>query len=338
MSETSVLIVTYNSAAFIESCLNSLQQQTYQDFELIVVDNASTDDSLNCTARQLPAFSSARLISLTVNRGFAAGNNEALRQASGAYIALLNPDAEASPQWLQSLVTAMKEHPDAGSCASRLLVHGAGIIDSAGDGCITTGAGYKRGETEPADRYCEAGYVFGACGGAALFRRAMLEEIGFFDDDFFLIHEDTDLNFRAQLAGWKCFYAPDAVVEHKVRSTIGAGSDTAVYYSLRNALFVLAKNMPAQLFLRYAFQQLVQQAGLFLFVSIRDRQFGVWRRAYRDFFRALPALRQKRRTVMQRKTVDHEIIAALLTPLWNHQRICRTFRADWQRLFHNRGN
>ena len=240
----SVIIVTYNSAAFIRGCLEALEGQAFHDFEVIVVDNGSTDDTLELVS----SYSEVnRIIEERSNLGFAGGNNLGATYARGEYIALLNPDTIAEPHWLSSLVDAMDAHPEVGICASKLLVYGSEVIDSAGDGCLAIGRGFKRGEGKDTGMYSRDEYIFGACGGAMMIRRAVIDEIGFFDLDFFLIYEDTDFCFRAQLAGWKCFYVSDAVVWHKVRSSIGEMSDMAVYYSARNALYVWWKNMPTWL-------------------------------------------------------------------------------------------
>ena len=244
MPKTSILIVNYNGERLIESCLDALERQSYDDFEIIIVDNYSSDGSLNKIEKLLEKSSIApriKIIPLAKNLGFVGGNNEALKYAEGKYIALINPDAEAEPSWLEQLVSTMDLHPLVGLCASKLVVYGMDVIDSAGDECSTAGVGFKRGEGEADTAYQELEYVFGACGGAALYRRKMLTEIGFFDDDFFIVNEDSDINFRAQLAGWKCLYVPKALVYHKVSSIIVKMSEARVYYSVRDNIYVYMK-------------------------------------------------------------------------------------------------
>ena len=151
-------------------------------------------------------------------------------------------------KWLEELVRQMDRDSRIGVCASKLMVYNSNRIDSAGDGYTRTLKGFKHGEGEESNKFNEQKFVFGACAGAALYRKEMLEQIGFLDEDFFLIHEDTDLNFSAQLAGWKVLYVPTAMVHHKVRSSIGIMSDMAVYYTLRNNEFVRIKNVPFGVF------------------------------------------------------------------------------------------
>lgn len=317
MLKASILIVNYNGEGLIESCLDSLEKQTFDNFEIIIVDNKSSDNSLNQIKQYLGISSIApriKVIPLTTNIGFAGGNNEALKYANGEYIFLINPDTEASVDWLGKLLSAMDSHPQVGMCASKLLVYGQDIIDSAGDGCSTAGVGFKRGEGQTDTAYRELEYVFGACGGAVLYRKKMLEEIGFFDDDFFIINEDSDLNFRAQLAGWKCLYVPEAVVYHKVSSIIGKMSEAMVYYSVRNSLYVYMKNMPWKLIIRYLHHKILQEAGSFLFF-LRHGKIRPCLRAYLDFLKKLPILVKKRRKINKQRKVTDIYLMEMMTPL-----------------------
>ena len=317
MPKISILIVNYNGKGLIESCLDALEKQSYNNFEIIIVDNNSSDGSLNNIEKFLGKSLIAlriKIIPLAENLGFAGGNNEALKYAEGEYISLINPDAEASADWLKELVNAMDSHPEVGICASKLVVYGQDIIDSAGDECSTTGIGFKRGEGEPAVQYQDLEYIFGACGGAVMYRRKMLEEIGFFDDVFFIIHEDSDLNFRAQLAGWKCLYVPEAVVYHKVSSIIGKMSDAMVYYSVRNSLYVYMKNMPVKLMIRYFHHKVLQEAGTLLYF-MRHGKLRPCLRGYIDFFIKLPVLCEKRRKINKLRKVTDSYLKEMMTPL-----------------------
>lgn len=289
-------------------------EQRFQEFEVIVVDNASRDDSVPFIRREFPEV---RLIANPVNAGFAGGNGIGLRMSKGEYICLLNSDAFPEPEWLSCLFNGMKSDSKVGICASRLLIDGTDLIDSAGDGCTTAFKGHKRGEGEPQERYNRMEFVFGACAGAALYRRAMLDEIGFFDEDFFLIHEDTDLNFRAQLAGWKCLYVPEAVVHHRVRSTIGQDSDLAIYYSVRNADLVWIKNTPGGLMLRYLHHKILSDLGSLFFFGIRKKRLGLFLKAKIDVLKLLPKMLKKRRQIQRMKKISNRELASLLTPIWD---------------------
>ena len=321
----SVIIVNYNGERLIRRCLESLIRQTYHDKEIIFVDNASRDKSVELVRRDFP---SVKLIEHPVNSGFAGGNVVGLKAAKGEYIALLNPDAFPEPHWLSCLVEAMQSDPRVGICASKLLIDGTDLIDSAGDGCTTASKGYKRGEMEQQNGYNRMEYVFGACGGAVLYRRAMIEQIGFFDEDFFLIHEDTDYNFRAQLAGWKCIYVPEAVVHHKVRSTIGDHSDLAVYYSNRNADLVWIKNTPTWLLFRYIHHKVLSDFASLLFFSIRKRRLLLFLKARLDALKLFPLMLKKRNKIQAMRKLSNKEVVKLLTPIWEKGYI----EVRWRRL------
>ncbi len=314
----SVTVVNYNGEKFILHSLQCLMKQKIQGLEIIVVDNASMDNSVSLIRREFPMVT---LIENPVNSGFAGGNNLGLRAAKGEFIALLNSDAFPEAEWLAQLLEGMKTDPKIGICASKLIIDGTDLVDSAGDGCTTALKGFKRGEMKPQRRYDRMENIFGACGGAVLYRRAMIEEIGFFDGDFFLIHEDTDLNFRAQLAGWKCLYVPKAVVYHRVRSTIGHYSDIAIYYSNRNADLVWIKNTPGWLMLRYLHHKILSDLASLLFFGIRKKRFWLFLRAKVDVLRLLPIMLKKRRRVQRMKRVSNRDITCLLTSIWEKEYI-----------------
>ncbi|GMB01254.1 glycosyltransferase family 2 protein [Pelosinus sp. IPA-1] len=313
LKRTSIIIVNYNGSKVITQCLESLKKQTDTDFEVLIVDNASTDDSL-LKIRQFPWV---KLIKLESNLGFTGGNIEGLMHATGKYICLLNPDTEVYPNWLENLCEAMERDMEIGICASKLVVYDNGMIDSAGDGCTTTGKGYKRGDGLHSNQFQKEELVFGACGGAMLIRRSLINEIGFLDNDFFLIHEDTDFNFRAQLAGWKCLFVPGAVVLHKVRSSIGHMSDMAVYYSVRNARYVLFKNMPVKIIVKYFIWHLVQELGSILYFVCKHKKLMPYLRANWDFLKEIPALLSKRREVKKIIKISEYELENMLTPVNN---------------------
>jgi GT2 family glycosyltransferase len=313
MAKVSIIIVNYNGLSTILDCLKSLERQTETDYEVIVVDNASVDGSVATIQSQFPEV---KMVTLKENRGFTGGNIEGLRHATGIYICLLNPDTEVTNNWLKSLVQGMDRHPEVGICASKLLVHGSRQIDSAGDGCTTTGRGYKRGEGQNCSFYTSEEYIFGGCGGALLLRKTMIDQIGFLDDDFFLIYEDTDFNFRAQLAGWKCLFVPSAVVYHKVRSSIGTLSDLAVYYSIRNARFVWVKNMSTRLLIKYFHHHLVQEIGSIVYFCLKHQKWRAYFRANVSFLSLLPKMIKKRRAIMENKKVSDRELEQILTPLF----------------------
>ena len=319
MLRVSIIIINYNGKGLIIDCLKALEKQSIKDFEVIVVDNASSDGSFDEIQNFVKVSSLSPRIELifsSKNLGFAGGNLEGLRNATGVYIAILNHDTEPDKEWLEELVKAMDSDSTAGICASNLIACGTNIIDSAGDAYSTFLKGFKRGEGEVASLFNRAEYVFGACAGAALYRRKVIEEIGFFDEDFFLIHEDTDLNFRAQLNGWKVLYVPTAIVHHKGRSSIGHMSDTAVYYTLRNSELVRMKNVPLAIFLRCFPELIIGMLTEFIYFAIKHKRLRLYFKAKGDAIRMLPKMLKKRAVIMKNRKVSHRDLLNVMTPLW----------------------
>lgn len=319
MPRVSLIIINYNGKGFIAKSLEALERQCFKEFEIVIVDNGSLDDSLyeiKGFLNESSIGSLVKLIPLNKNQGFAGGNLEGLKHACGEYIALLNNDAEPDGRWLEELVKAMDNDPQVGICASKLIVYGSDIIDSAGDGFSTSLKGFKRGEGEKAFLYNKGEYIFGACAGAALYRRRMIEEAGFLDKEFFLIHEDTDLNFRAQLYGWKVLYVPTALVYHKVRSSIGKMSPIAVYYTLRNSEFVKIKNIPLPLFLRCLPVFLLGIVSEFLYFAIKHKRPTLYFKAKIDAIRMLPVMLKKRRVNLKGAKVDSRYLREIMTPVF----------------------
>ncbi len=312
----SIIIVNHNGKHLLKACVESLYKQSFKDIEIIVVDNASGDGSVEYVK---DSFSDVEIVSLTKNIGFAGANIEGLKQAKGDYIILLNNDVEVDKNCIGNLFTSMEANPAVGIGATKMIVYGKDVIDSAGDGFLTSLRGFKRGEGETSDFYNSEEYVFGACAGAAIYRRTMLDEVGFLDEDFFLIHEDTDLNFRAQLAGWKVMYIPSAIVYHKVRSTIGHMSDMAIYYSLRNTELTRFKNVSFGLFLRclpyYALGIIIE----FFYFGVKHKKLSLYLKAKRDAIRLLPKMLKKREVIMNNKKVNNRYLYSVMTPFWQKE-------------------
>lgn len=239
----SVIIVNYNGRIFLEKCLASLSVQTYSAIEIIIVDNGSADDSVDYVKKEFP---SVRLIICKENLGFAKGNNIGIKESKGELIATLNNDTEVVPEWIEKLVNVMNSDKNIGMCASKMLfMKNRGIINSTGLCISRSGACWDRGMSEyDIGQYDTIEDIFGPCAGAAMYRRAMFEEIGLFDEDFYAYMEDTDLAFRGRLAGWKCIYVPDAIVYHVHGGTAGYMSDYTVYYGNRNIIWYPIKNFP----------------------------------------------------------------------------------------------
>lgn len=246
----SVIIPHWNGRHHLDDCLPSLRRQTFTAHEVILVDNGSTDGS---QAYVREAYPEVRLIELGENRGFTGACNAGYEASRGEIVCLLNNDTEADPDWLATVVDTFERHPRAGIVASKMrLFDRRDHFHAAGDYYRVDGIPGNRGVWQ-ADQgqYDREEPVFSACGGAAAYRRAMIEEIGFLDDDFFFSCEDIDLAWRAHLAGWDVVYAPAAVVYHKLKASGGSGV-TGSYHDGRNFLYVIWKNYPTTLLRRHA--------------------------------------------------------------------------------------
>lgn len=244
--KVSVIIVNYNGEQFLKDCLDSLHAQTSSDFEIIVVDNNSSDRSIGIVTDRYP---DVILIRNEANRGFAVGTNQGIMMAKGEYILTLNNDTRVETSFLEEIVRPIEDDPHVGICASKMLLPD-GRINSTGLCISRSGAAWNRGMfEEDTGQYEHQEEVFGASAGAALYRRSMLDEIGLFDEDFFMYMEDVDLSFRARLAGWKCMYIPTAIVWHHHGGTAEFGSDMAVYFGNRNIIWMVMKNYPSRLLL-----------------------------------------------------------------------------------------
>ena len=322
----SILVVNWNGKPLLKDCLDSLCSQTYGDCEIILVDNGSTDYSVGFVKESFPQV---QMVELSRNTGFTGGNLAGLEAAKGDFIALVNNDTRADARWLEELVQPMAADPAVGICASKLLLDPSGRINSAGIGLTTAAVGFDRGYGDDGALYREPEPVFGACAAAVLYRRAMLDDIGFLDDDFFLYGEDVDLSFRAQLAGWKCVYVPKAVVYHKLNATAQRLSDLHVYHHTRNLEFVWLKNMPAGLMLRFAHHKIFQEVGAFCYLCLRHRHWAAFCRAKRDALKMLPRMLQKRREIQRQRRVSNKYIKSMLTSVFDTEWLGRKF---WQLL------
>jgi GT2 family glycosyltransferase len=238
-----VVVPTLAADARLQECIAALEKQTQRDFEVIVVDNSGS----SAVRRHGAAPPWVRVIEEPRNLGFGAAINDAFRQSQSRYLATLNDDAAPHPGWLAALVAALDARPDAGMCASQVRLFGEEALDSAGMLVSGDGSSKQRGHGCPPKFFPVAEEALFPSGSAALYRRAMLDQIGGFDEDFFLYCEDTDLGLRARWAGWRCLYVPEAVVEHHYSHSAGRASRLKAYYVERNRLFVLAKNFPARM-------------------------------------------------------------------------------------------
>jgi len=244
MPAISVIILNYNGLHLLSECLDSLRRQTFRDAEVIFVDNGSTDGSVAFVEENYPEV---KVIENRENLGFGEGNNVGMRVAQGKYIALLNNDTVTHPEWLQRLFEAAGHSPGTfGMWASKILFYDhPNTIDTVGHLMYSDGLNIGRGRGEiDMGQYDRVEEVFFPSGCAALYSKKMLDEIGYFDPDFFAYGDDTELGLRARLAGWKCLFVPSSVVYHKYSATMGRYSPFKVLLVERNRIWVLVKYFP----------------------------------------------------------------------------------------------
>ncbi len=313
----SVVIVNLNGLRFLDDCLGSLAGQTYPAgrWEVVLVDNGSTDGSAAHVRTRYPWV---RVIETGRNLGFTGGNNVGIRHCVGEFVALLNNDTVVRPRWLEALVEAAGADERVGGVASKLLFkHEPGRINSAGLHLYRDGRGGDRGFREADEgQYEDEAEVFGACGAAVLLRRAMLEDVGLFDERFFLYYEDLDLAWRARLRGWRFRYAPRSVVYHVHCGTSGEASPLFTYFVERNRVFLALKNGPPQLAARALAVFAAKAALQWTAVLTRRERGDAARRKAANYLRAaavlawrLPGLLASRCWIrgLGRRTTDAEL-------------------------------
>lgn len=324
MPRFSVLVLNWNGRDIVGDCLVSLRQQTFRDFETIVVDNGSTDLSAEYIHR---AFPEAKLLALAGNAGFCGGNNVALGAASGDLIVLLNNDAELDPGFLEAMDAAAREYEAAGMFAANVrMFDRRGVFDSTGLLVYPDGICRSRGWLEE-DRgqYDEPAEVLCPNGCAAVYRRAMLDEVGFFDDAYFAYLEDLDLGLRGQLRGWTCRYVPAAIAFHKKSMTSGYHSAFKAFLVERNRIWNAVKLLPLRLLVlsplwtiaRYAGQGYAAASGKGMSSGFRRDYsratlLGILLRAYASAFARLPEVWKQRREIQGRRTLGMLEVYALL--------------------------
>lgn len=308
-----VIIVNYNSGAYLRRCLAALMQQTMARFEVAVVDNASQDASLDV------GLDDQRISFLRLERniGFAPANNLAAEGATTPFLALLNPDAIPRPDWLSRLLAAAQERSDVQLFGSlQLQDHDPSRIDGAGDVYFCAGTAWRTGYGRPADtdlasarRHAPA---FGACAAAALIRTAWFERLGGFDGDYFCYFEDVDLAFRLRLLGGEVLQVNDAVVLHGGSITAGMGSDFVLYHTTRNQLWTFLKAMPLPLVLPLLPVHALL-IGMKWLKAAREGRGAVVSRAVRDAMRGGRAVLAKRRAIQRSRAASTKAIAAAMT-------------------------
>ncbi|MBB6698271.1 glycosyltransferase family 2 protein [Clostridium algidicarnis] len=239
----SVVIPNYNGGKYIESCLDSLYLQTLMPDEIIIVDNNSMDKSKAIIKSK---YAKVKLISLNKNYGFSRAVNEGLKIAKGKYVILLNNDTKAEVTWVENLYNTIRSNNEIFSCSSKMLkYHDKDLIDDAGDEYTILGWARKRGDSKNKKLYTKSEEVFSSCAGAAIYKRDIFFEIGYFDEKFFAYLEDMDISYRARLFGYINYYCANAVIYHIGSATTGSKHNSfKARLSSRNNVYLIYKNMP----------------------------------------------------------------------------------------------
>jgi GT2 family glycosyltransferase len=300
MPRVSAVVLNYDGRHHLEKLLPSLASQTHPDLDVAIVDNGSRDDSVSWLRANWPEV---EIVALQANVGVTPALNMCVQAAREDLVLLLNNDIELDPDCVAELVVALQRYPGSAVAAPKLLdLNRRDVIDGAGDTYTWAGQANRRGHGMP-DRgqFDSPAEVFGACGGAALYRRSAIAEIGRFDERFFAMYEDVDWSFRAQLRGWACSYVPTAVAYHAGSATVGALSDFSLYHNWRNSLWVVVKNYPASALVRHA-PELVWGQLLTLAIAIRRGWVLTLLRAWRDALKGMSAVLGDRREVQRRRT------------------------------------
>ena len=267
VAAVSIIIPNWNGLRFLPACLASIQQQLFTSQQTTVVDNGSSDGSLDYLRTEQPQV---QLVSLPENRGFSAAVNAGIRSSNAPYIFLLNNDTELSPDCLAHLFKAAEAMPEYDVFAPKMLsFQQRDVLDGAGDAYLRGGAGYRLGTMEKDSKvYNQPGPAFGACAGAALYRRSLFERIGLFDEDFFAYLEDVDFNLRLNRAGGKAWYVPEAAVYHIGSASSGSKFNPfTIRLSTRNSVYILLKHYSLPLFLRFLPVIVIYQFCWLLFSS-----------------------------------------------------------------------
>ncbi|MBI5505861.1 MAG: glycosyltransferase family 2 protein [Deltaproteobacteria bacterium] len=320
----SVLILNWNGRELLRGCLRSLRDQTFKDFEVLVVDNGSADDSAAMVRREFPE---ARLLALPVNTGFCGGNNRAYAQARADLVLLLNNDAEVRADFVEKMITAADLDAEFGMFAACIRMYDRReIFDSTGLLIYPDGICRSRGWLEKdVGQYDRVDEVLAPNGCAAMYRRAMLDDVGFLDEAYFAYLEDLDLGLRGQLRGWRCRYVPDAVVYHKKSMTTGYHSALKAYLVERNRIWNAVRLLPLRLLLlsplwtvaRYLAQGFAAasgrgMSGRFSRDYSRRQLLGILLRAYAAALLRLPEVWRERRWIQSRRKLGALAVYELL--------------------------
>lgn len=306
-----IIIPNWNGEKMLEMCLSSLRNQTSQKFTVTVVDNGSADGSLDLLKTQYPEV---QVLPFQENRGFSAAVNAGIKKTSNTWILLLNNDIEMARDCIEILLENCLNQDEFDLFALKMLSFDQrSILDGAGDGILRGGVGYRLGTMEKdCSHYHLRRNVFGACAGAALYRRTLFKAIGLFDEDFFAYLEDVDLNLRAARSGHKCFFLPDAKVYH-----IGSGSTGSkinqftICLSTRNNIFVLLKHYSLAMFIRFLPAILIYQLFWFMFV-LKNGQLKAYLKGLMQSISLTATMIQKREDIKRSTIISARVLGDMM--------------------------
>ena len=310
--KVSVVVPNWNGMRFVGMCLDSLAKLDFEDYEVIVVDNGSADGSREMIEEQYP---DVKLLKLPDNMGFAIACNEGIKASNAEYIVLLNNDIEVTPDWLRELYEGMERHPECGMGTTKMMfLDQRDVFYNTGDLFHSWSAGGGRGQGEKdVGQYEKEDYVFGACAGAGIYRREFFNQVGLFDEDFFIFAEDVDLNMRGQLQGLKAVYLPKAKVYHIGTATVGLYSDRYVYLCKRNDIWVFIKNYSLKMYFKYLSSIWKHQFADIKYFTYRG-QGQVLLKSKWDALKLLPQMLCRRKKIQStRTTSDFEIQKSIIT-------------------------
>lgn len=331
MSEPCVIVPNWNGEDSLKDCLDSLRSQTLKA-HVIVVDNGSVDGSLAI----LDKYGWVEVIRNDRNLGFAAGVNAGFRRAmklGAEYAAAFNNDAVADKDWLKELVDYLERHDGTGIATPKILTADGRKIDSTGDFLTVWGLPYPRGRDESdTDKYDLETAVFGASGGASLYRVKMLEQTGLFDEDFFAYYEDVDLSFRARLAGWQIAYVPSSVVRHAIGATSGKIKGFTTYQTMKNQPLLLYKDLPGRWWWRVGWRFTLAHTMFFLRAIQRGQGWQALKGDLRGTYLLFRKHGERQRIQRSRVLSDEEVWKLLTHDLPPNARSLRRIRRAWRRL------
>lgn len=310
-----VVIPNYNGIEHLDECLNSLKNQTFKNFQIVLVDNGSSDSSVDFVENNYPEV---KLIKLNTNTGFSVAVNKgikySLEEFNSQYILLLNNDIQCSNSFLEEMIKGFVSE-EIGSVASKMLnYYNRTVIDNAGDFIRKMGSPFARGHGEvDKGQYDEPGFVFAACAGAAMYKAVVFEEVGYFDEDFFAYYEDVDFGFRLQLYGYKCFYNPKAICYHKRGATTSHYPGYQVELCEKNLIALRVKNYPLRLLILWKMLFSIARIKRYISFLFSDRP-SLFLSAVKGYFRGnleLGRSFKKRYSIQKRVQVSCDYIKSL---------------------------